>query len=57
VETRVGAVQALGKMGPAAKPTVPDLVRLLADEEWDVRQEAAAALKKIDPKALPKSEK
>jgi HEAT repeat protein len=47
VYLRQGAAYVLGKIGPAAKPAVPDLTRLLADRGSGVRQEAAIALWRI----------
>jgi HEAT repeat protein len=55
--TRGYVARLLGEMGAQAKPAIPDLLRATGDEEWSVRSDAATALKKIDPKALPKSEK
>jgi HEAT repeat protein len=51
---RVGAAQALGQVGPAAAPAVPDLVRLLRDDDETVRCRAAEALGVIgDESAVP----
>jgi hypothetical protein len=49
VDVRATAAQALGKIGPAAKKAVPDLLTALRDEDEDVRAAAAAALGKIGP--------
>jgi HEAT repeat protein len=46
---RRGASQALSEYGPRAQPAVSELRRLLSDEDADVRQAAAAALKEIEP--------
>jgi HEAT repeat protein len=46
---RLRSAEALGKIGPDAKPSVPALIRALADNEEIVRSNAGAALKKIDP--------
>jgi HEAT repeat protein len=50
---RVGASLALLRMGPAAKPAVPDLTALLADGKMDagVRRGAAATLGAVGPGA------
>jgi hypothetical protein len=45
---RQEAVEALRRMGPAV---VPDLVRALRDEAWQVRNQAAVALGAIGPEA------
>eukprot|EP00930_Biecheleria_cincta_P045271 TRINITY_DN31204_c0_g1_i1.p1 TRINITY_DN31204_c0_g1~~TRINITY_DN31204_c0_g1_i1.p1 ORF type:complete len:549 (-),score=126.10 TRINITY_DN31204_c0_g1_i1:66-1637(-) len=49
--TRKFGLQALGLQGPAAEDHVPEIAKLLRDEEWEVRKAAAAALGKIGFKA------
>lgn len=49
---RVHAAVGLKEMGAGAKQAVPDLLRLLRDEERVVRRFAEIALKEIDPEAL-----
>lgn len=53
-QIRQGALDALRHMGPAAKPVVPELVRILKDKQVDsgVRKSAALALKHIGPHAI-----
>jgi HEAT repeats len=41
------AVEILGRLGPQARPAVPELRELLKHEDKDLRQTAADALKKI----------
>ena len=43
-----GAAYVLGQVGPAAKEAVPALKELLRDPKGEVRQAAAAAVKKIE---------
>lgn len=52
---RRASVESLGNMGAAAKPVVPELVKLLADDDAATRVNTAVALWKIDrhPKAVP----
>ncbi len=52
---RRASVEALGSFGAAAKPVVPELVKLLADDDATTRVNTAVALWKIDrhPKAVP----
>jgi WD40 repeat protein len=51
---RSAAASALGRIGPAAERAIPDLQRvLLEDDKRAVRREAAEALGRIGPKALP----
>ena len=38
-------------MGPAAQDAVPDLIRVLQDEDWQVEQAAAKALGEVGPAA------
>jgi HEAT repeat protein len=53
---RSKAIDSLGKIGTPARQAVPALLRLAGDakEEWE-REEAAQALKRIDPKAAEKA--
>ncbi len=44
---RLGAVRALGQIGPAAQPAIPQLIRLLGDHRWSSRDAAADALAHI----------
>ncbi len=48
-EARANAARALGAMGAAAKPAVPELTALLADEDATVRRQAVQALHAIKP--------
>jgi HEAT repeat protein len=48
------AAKALGQFGPAAKEAVPALTEALKDVNPKVRQEAAQALKIVDPEAARK---
>lgn len=48
---RTVTVVTLGNMGPAARESVPDLVRCLGDESWWTRTMASASLGKIGPEA------
>jgi len=47
------AVGVLARMGPEAKEAVPDLIRLLDDEDEATRKLAARALGRIGPDAAP----
>ena len=49
VEKRLGALKALGLIGPGAKPAVPGVIERLGDEHPWVRARAAWALGRIDP--------
>ena len=51
--TRLGAVTALGDIGPPAKAAVPGLIQLLEDTDLYIPDEAAVALGKIGPSAGP----
>lgn len=48
---RIAAAQALGAIGPAAAPSVPELTQALDDRESWVRSQAAMALGEIGPAA------
>jgi HEAT repeat protein len=52
---RRASVESLGDFGAAAKPVLPDLVKLLSDDDPTTRVNTAVALWKIDrhPKAVP----
>lgn len=50
-QTRQGAAKALARMGPGAKPAIPDLIATLDDEDEDVRKQAIRALGQIGPDA------
>jgi HEAT repeat protein len=52
---RKRAAQVLGDFGAGAKGAVPALVQALRDRENAVREAAAAALRRIDPKAAAKA--
>src|SRR5262249_50149508 len=52
---RYAATRALGMMGPKAKGAVPTLVEALNKRSWRISDEAAEALKNIDPKAAAKA--
>jgi hypothetical protein len=52
VHVRANAAYALGILGEAARPAVPDLERLLRnDEDYMVRSVACEALQRINPEA------
>ena len=48
VETRLYSAAALGAMGQAARPALAPLRKLLQDEDEDVRETAAAAIRQIE---------
>ena len=50
---RSGAAKALGWLGEKAASVIPDLVKLLNDENENVRLHAAETLGKIGPPAIP----
>jgi HEAT repeat protein len=52
---RVAAAEVLGRIGKDAAAAVPTLVLLVRDRDWQVREKAAAAMKKIDPDAAVKA--
>jgi hypothetical protein len=52
-QVRRGLARALGEVGPAARPAVPQLQALLRDETSEVRETAAEALKKIENEGPP----
>jgi HEAT repeat protein len=47
------AIITAGRIGPAAKAGVPDLIKALSHRKLYVREEAARALEKVDPSAIP----
>jgi HEAT repeat protein len=47
VPLRTVAARSLGTIGPAAREAIPALEKLLNDEDYEVRQDAAEAIKKI----------
>jgi hypothetical protein len=49
--TRLKAVEALGKMGPAAKSTLPMLTKLKLADDAAVRDAVAKAIEEIKPSA------
>ena len=49
------ALEALGKIGPAAKEAVPALVEIVKNGKKAMRKQAGDALKRIDPKAAAKA--
>jgi HEAT repeat protein len=48
-EVRYESIEALGKLGPAAKPRLPLIALRLQDKERNVRIRAAFSIHKIDP--------
>ena len=52
---REDAAEALGKLGPAAKPAVEALMECFKDENDNVRQASGVSLKAIDPTAARKA--
>ncbi len=52
-DTDLAAIEAIGKLGPAAHPALPTLSAILKDGRPSARQEAAKSLGKIGPAALP----
>jgi hypothetical protein len=48
---RLEAIKALGTIGPAARPAVPELVKRMDYASPDIRAAAGAALERIDPDA------
>lgn len=54
-DTRWNAARILGTLGKDAKEAVPGLVEALRDGDKEVREQAASALKKIDPDAAKKA--
>jgi len=50
---RLHAAQSLGELGPAARPVVPDLLRLTMNSNRALAQAASNAVFKLDPAALP----
>ncbi|MHB1033611.1 MAG: HEAT repeat domain-containing protein [Pirellulales bacterium] len=51
--TRIDAANALGRMGPEAKPAIPALTELLRDKDPNVRIAAVSALGRIASAAVP----
>jgi len=45
----------LGQFGPEARESVPMIMEALKDQDADVRESAASALKEIDPTAAAKA--
>ena len=45
----------LGQFGPEARESAPMIIEALKDQDTDVRQSAASALKEIDPAAAAKT--
>jgi HEAT repeat protein len=52
---REGAGDVIGRIGEAAKPAVPELVKLLHHHDYMLAETAANALKAIDPAAATKA--
>ncbi len=52
-QSRVAAAEALGKLGPLAKSAQPALEKAASDENQQVREAAAAALKLIGRSGTP----
>jgi len=52
---RIGAVRGIGNFGAQAKPAVPTLLRLLNDEDADIRLLVTNCLPIIDPAAAAKA--
>jgi HEAT repeat protein len=50
---RQGAAKILARLGPAAKPAVPELLQALEDPAPGVREAAGEALRQIGPEAVP----
>ncbi len=46
---RAAAADALGNMGPVAKPAIPAILKAKGDHELSVRNSATEAKRKIDP--------
>jgi HEAT repeat protein len=53
-EVRAGACEALGGMGPSARDTIADLMRLFTDAQ--IREKAVEAVANIGPSAVPELE-
>jgi HEAT repeat protein len=47
VELRALAARAIGQLGPAAEPAIPDLERASRDPEGEVARQALKALKRL----------
>jgi HEAT repeat protein len=52
-EVRAEAANALGNLGPDAKPAIPQLTQMLKDPNQNVRGKAARALAEAGPEAVP----
>jgi hypothetical protein len=52
-QVRFYAVAAIGRIGPAAQPAIPELSAVLGDASWKVRRIAAEALGALGPAARP----
>jgi hypothetical protein len=52
IEYRLGAIRALGVIGPAAVPALPDLVRILAEPDGRIRWTVAQTLPLLGPEAV-----
>jgi len=46
------AVFLLGARGKEARSAVPTLLKMLDDQDWQIREDATNALRQIDPQAL-----
>jgi hypothetical protein len=52
IEYRIGAVQALGILGPVAQAAIPDLLTTLADSDSRLRWVTAQTIVKLGPEAV-----
>jgi hypothetical protein len=48
------ALEALGEMGPDARPALPGLARVYRETSAELRPVLLDAVRKIDPASLPK---
>ncbi|MDF1664875.1 MAG: HEAT repeat domain-containing protein, partial [Planctomycetota bacterium] len=55
--TRVTALEALSRMGAAAKPSIPAMVACLSDKDWRVTRAAVKALGKLEKYSLDEMKK
>src|SRR5437868_5090181 len=53
IKDRCEAADALGRLGTAARPAIPQLLELLGDDDPLVRANASVALGRIGPAAVP----